>query len=278
MAEVVGSVSRLWHYPVKSMAGEEVEESVVTERGLSGDRAFAVVDRETGEIASAKQPRKWARLLDCKASIGADGDGPAVITLPDGRRLSSDDPGLSSALSELLGCAVSLEKSAAPGATYEASWPDIEGVYQQGSETHERVSVAAPPGTFFDVSSIHLLTTASLARLGQEHPGSDDLRRFRPNLLLDTQESDGYVENAWAGRTLSVGAAVRLRVILPTPRCVMTTLAQGELPIDVGVLRAIARSNLVEVGTPGRAMACLGVYAVVAQGGVVRRGDTVTLE
>ncbi len=54
----LGSVASLWRYPVKSMMGEELNASLVTERGLLGDRAHALVDRETGKVVSAKEPRK----------------------------------------------------------------------------------------------------------------------------------------------------------------------------------------------------------------------------
>jgi uncharacterized protein len=58
-----GSVAALWRYPVKSMMGEELNSCEVTDRGLLGDRQFAVVDRATGKVGGAKNPRKWGKLL-----------------------------------------------------------------------------------------------------------------------------------------------------------------------------------------------------------------------
>ena len=77
-----------------------------------------------------------------------------------------------------------------------------------------------------------------------------------------------FVENAWVGRTLAIGEAVRLGIAGPCPRCVMTTLPQGDLPKDPGILRAAAQHNRANVG----------VYASVVQGGRVRRGDAIRLE
>ena len=77
-----------------------------------------------------------------------------------------------------------------------------------------------------------------------------------------------FVENAWIGRTLAIGDAVRLSITGPCPRCVMTTLPQGDLPRDVGILRTAAQHNQANVG----------VYASVVQGGKVRRGDSASLE
>lgn len=83
----VGSVVSLWRYPVKSMMGEELNASYVTERGLLGDRAYALVDQVTGKVASAKNPRKWGKLFDFRASFvdspRMGGKMPDVrITLP----------------------------------------------------------------------------------------------------------------------------------------------------------------------------------------------------
>ena len=93
----LGSVVALWRSPVKSMMGEELNAAEVTERGLLGDRAYALVDNADGKVASAKNPRKWAQLFDFRAALaGAPTIGaeiPAVrITPPDGTIVSSEQP------------------------------------------------------------------------------------------------------------------------------------------------------------------------------------------
>jgi uncharacterized protein YcbX len=109
-------VTELWRYPVKSMQGERLDGADVTEAGVVGDRAWAVVDGETGKVASAKHPRKWARLLECRASL-ADGSGGGVrVELPDGTLVGSEDlDKASAALSSFLGRDVALA-SLAPAA------------------------------------------------------------------------------------------------------------------------------------------------------------------
>src|SRR5437763_9560265 len=86
-----------------------------------------------------------------------------------------------------------------------------------------------PEGTFFDVAMVHLLTTATLDRLRALYPqGRFEVRRFRPNIVVQLASGEaGFAENAWVGHTLAIGTAVRLNVISPCGRCVMTTLAQG---------------------------------------------------
>ncbi|HEV3166716.1 MAG TPA: MOSC domain-containing protein [Isosphaeraceae bacterium] len=117
---------------------------------------------------------------------------------------------------------------------------------------------------------VHLLTTATIESLRSHAPQSRfEIRRFRPNFVLELGErANGFVENDWVGRTLSLGREVRLRILQTTPRCVMTTLSQGDLPKDPGVLRATAQHNNGDVG----------VYAAVVQGGRVRRADSIGLE
>ena len=128
---------------------------------------------------------------------------------------------------------------------------------------------ALPEGTFFDCALVHLLTTATLDRLRELYQqGRFEARRFRPNIVVEPGDDlRDFVENAWIGGTLAIGEAVRLSITGPCPRCVMTTLPQGDLPKDPGILRAAAQHNGVNVG----------VYASVLRGGSVRRGDPVTL-
>lgn len=277
----LGSVVSLWRYPVKSMMGEELNAAEVTQRGLTGDRAFALVDRETGKVASAKNPRKWERLFDCSAAFvepprREEKLPPVRITLPDGTHVTSDSPEVDKKLSALFGREVALQSSAPQTPSLEEYWPDIDGLAHRETVTDEGM----PAGTFFDFAVVHLLTTATLDRLRELYPqGRFEARRFRPNIMVEMPSAEkGFPENGWMGRTVALGDAVRMNVIIPCPRCVMTTLPQGDLPKDPGILRTAAQYTLrVEVG--GQTLAALvGVYVGVARGGTIRRGESVWLE
>ena len=279
----IGTVVALWRYPVKSMMGEELNSADVTERGLLGDRAFALLDASDGKVASAKNPRKWGKLFDFRASLSepprlGEALPPVRITFPDGTIMTSDDRGIEEALSHASGRQVSLASSAPERATLEEYWPDIEGLSHREAVTDEPMAFAAP-GTFFDATPVHLLTTATLDRLRQVYPqGRFDVRRFRPNIVVKPDaEAIGFVENDWVGRTLTLGDEARLSVSIPCPRCVMTTLAQGDLPSDPGILRAAAQHNRVRIPVLDQEMPSVGVYAVVSHGGLIRRGDPVRL-
>lgn len=267
----LGSVATLWRYPVKSMMGEELNAAVVTGRGLLGDRAYALVDVEDGKVASAKNPRKWPQLFAFRAALvepPAAGDAipPVRIALPDGTTLTSRDEDLDRNISAVLGRQVTLRAVPPEKPSLEEYWPDMEELDHRDTVTDE----AMPPETFFDAAALHLLTTATLDTLRKSYPeGRFEVRRFRPNLVVDTGvPATGFPEDAWIGRTLRIGEEVRIRVTGPCPRCVMTTLPQGDLPNDPGILRTAARQNRAHVG----------VYAKVLQGGVVRRGDIISLE
>ena len=264
-----GRIVSIWRYPVKSMLGEELNAAEVTEQCLLGDRAYALVDEETGKVASAKNPRRWPNLFDFRASYidspRASGSLPAVrITMPDGESVNTDQANIDSRLSASVGRTVRLARSAVKGATAEGYWPDHEWLAQRD----EIFEFPLPPGTFFDGAAVHLVTTATIDRLRIQAPASRfEVPRFRPNFVIEPAEGEwGFIENGWIGRTLALGN-VRLRIDGPCPRCIMTTLSQGSLPKDGAVLRTAVVENAGNVG----------VYATVVQGGRVRCGDGVTI-
>jgi uncharacterized protein len=268
----VGMVMSLWRYPVKSMRGEEVSITRVGGQGLVGDRAYAVMDRLDGKIATTKNPRKWANLFAFRATFieEADQDGKASsvsISLPDGMIVSSEQEDLDRLLSKALNRNVSLVAAGQSRiARSEEYWPDIDGREHRDTVT----DFTLPSGTFFDAAMVHLVTTSTLARLHELYPqGRFEIPRFRPNIVVKPVGiENGFVESDWIGRILAIGEEVRLQITEPCGRCVMTTLAQNDLPKDPGILRTAVQHHQGEVG----------VYASVTRGGTIRRGDRVKLE
>jgi len=257
--------------PVKSMMGEELNAAEVTEGGLLGDRAYALVDSSDGKVGTAKNPRKWPRLFDCRATFieppRAGAKAPPVrIALPDGTSVTSDQADLDQILSKALHREVTLGTARRGAVRAEEYWPDMEGLDHRDTVT----DFTLPEGTFFDSAVAHLLTTATLDRLRELYPpGRFEVRRFRPNIVVQLASGEKrFAENARVGRTLAVGTEVKLDITDPCGRCVMTSLAQGDLPMDPGILRTAAQHNQVRVG----------VYAAVVRGGTIRRGDPVRIE
>lgn len=266
----VASVASLWRYPVKSMMGEELNAADITDSGLLGDRAYALIDKSDGKVVSAKNPRKWKGLFDFRATFMypphvGDSIPPVRITLPDGSIVTSEDSDIDRTLSDALGREVRLETVTSQSRSLEEYWPDMDGLDRRDTVTDETM----PIGTFFDLANVHLLTTATINQLREYYPeGRFEVRRFRPNIVVDPAvEHSGFVENDWIGHTVAIGSEAQLNITEPCPRCVMTTLSQGDLPRDPGILRAAARHNKVKVG----------VYAEVQHGGRICRTDTVVI-
>ena len=269
IGSMVGSVTSLWRYPVKSMLGEELNATAVVEQGLLGDRAYALIDTATGMTVSAKNPRKWGKMFDFHAAIAQSDPGimsQLQITLPDRTVITGDKEDINQILSKVIGRQVKLETVAPQEPSLEEYWPAVEGLPHMDAVTDE----ATLANTFFDLATVHLLTTATLARLQELTPTSRvDSRRFRPNLTIEpVNGAKGFVENEWIGHTLAIGDEVRLKVTGPCPRCVMITMAQQELPDDVSILRTAVKHNQGNVG----------VYASVVQGGTIRRGDVLMVQ
>jgi len=118
---MLGTVTVLRRYPVKSMLGEDLTEADVDGSGLARDRRLAVVSRQTGKVASAKYPRLWRDMLTLSAEAL---DGAARITLPGGETVCSTDPGVDEVLSAVLGQPVTLTGTPPPGATLDRAVPD----------------------------------------------------------------------------------------------------------------------------------------------------------
>jgi uncharacterized protein YcbX len=220
-------------YPIKSLPGEALARATITERGVQGDRAYALLDRDHDRVVSAKDPRRYPGILSMTPDE-AKQFGALVSEAPPGtllRRLH----------------------------TFIDADPD--GVT-------EDVFAVLAPGTLFDAAPIHFITTSSLRAIDA------DARRFRPNLIIDTHDAEGFIENDWTGREVHIGDVV-LRVVEPTPRCVVPSLAQQELPADVDVLKRLVARNRqsTSVGT----LPCLGAYAIVVKTGDVSVGDAVVV-
>lgn len=228
-------VGSLWRYPVKSMLGEACREIEFDHRGVRGDRQFAVRDAAS-KFGSGKNTRRFRQLDGLFAFQACAGDDWPDIILPDGRRMHGADPSLNDMLSEAFSTAVTLARE------------------QQISH--------------FDSGPVHLISSGALAWLALRLPQSRiDERRFRPNIVVVT-DGEHPAEPAWIGKTLRIGATLRLRVTAPTERCRMTTLAQGDLPDDPRILRCIAGESELQ----------FGVYAEVLTPGRTACGDPVTLE
>ncbi len=290
---LLGKVSQLWRYPVKSLGGEAMECARLTHSGLVGDRHWAIYDPQAPVIRSAKQ---WPALLSMQARyLSAPGDGdyhPRVaavnLTAADGTQCASDNHHLTAWLSRQLGhpaqlrarepaanldfyrlpTARSTEDIAAElGLSANDSLPDFS--IDSTELANALATCATPPGALYDAYPLHVLTQDSLHYIEQASGLNTDCRRFRPNLLLETAHpSPRLTEQEWLGASLAIGEAL-IHIHTPTLRCSMPGREQAGfgLAAQPALPRAIAQ-------LAGRN---LGVNARVLRPGTVTVGDPVYL-
>ena len=217
MSNSLGHIAALWRYPVKSMGGEALQSLAVDERGVLGDRYFALKDSD-GRLGSGKASKRFRQINGLLGFSAATENGVVVIRFPDGRSMRADDPALASTLTAACGVDVKIE-----------------------SEDQDHV-------THRDSAPLHFLIEASIAWLRARLPDvAIDARRFRPNIVIAT-DAKGIVEREWLGREITIGDTLVVSAARPTVRCVMTTLPQAELAAAPPVLRTLTEQNAASFG------------------------------
>ena len=273
------SVATIYRYPVKSMMGETLSEADIGEAGIPGDRSWAVRDEKRGGIRGGK---KIPQLMTLAAQSGT---AAPLITAADGDSASASSERINDWLSGKLNHPVTLwpllpadqldhyrrgapdtedfeqELRAVFGRLPDEPLPDLAGF-------EELLEFESPPGTYFDAFPISIISQQSLNTMDQlEGESRFDVRRFRPNLLVDVPGSDHpFPEQAWVGKTLAIGS-VTLKIDTTCPRCAMTTHGFDDLPQDPQIMRKMVANS------EGN----LGIYASVVKVGKVATGDSVSV-
>ena len=231
---VVGRVAAVWRYPVKSMGAEPLEAAEVSWHGVAGDRRWAFI-RE-GMVRSGFP---WLTIRELPA-MGLYRPRFAQPERPDGSATLVRTPS---------------------GAELDVVDPALAAELGHGAR------VLKQDRGVFDTLPLSLITTQTLAGLGALIGAPLDVRRFRPNLLIDAPDGGPFPEDAWVGSVLRIGGA-RVRVDKRDQRCVVVDVDPATARRDPAVLRTIARQR----------EACLGVYGSTVQPGIVQTGDEVALE
>lgn len=283
----VGKIKALWRYPVKGMAGESLQQCQISDQGLLGDRVWALRDSRRQEIQSCKfRPE----LLSCVARFRDSekiGNGEQVdITLPNGEVVGSDDNLINTLLSKVVGHESSLEiKRSLNDIDFyrrhkhdDHTWlkelkltferepgeplPELDNLPQSAQDF---VSI---PGTFFLVSPLHFITTATINYLNNQSPNADwSIERFRPNVIIETEpEFEGLVEQSWIGHQLQM-RDIAIECNASTPRCGAITKPQQNFGKDMQVLRTVV----------SKANQNVGVYGQTQTTGMIAVGDEVFL-
>jgi uncharacterized protein len=281
----VGTIKSIFRYPVKSMGGEQVDRAYVDATGVLGDRVWTARDDSGGGISGAK---RFPLLMHCDAQFVEEPtvekrSARAVITLPDGATIHTDDADAAARISAAIGAEVSLwpivpkdqldhyrrDPSALAGEdalrAVFARLPD-EPLPDLSVFPAEIMEFESPLGTYFDAFPLLMMTQSALDLVQARNADAQiDVRRFRPNFLIETPDGQpGHAEADWAGKTLQIGDVV-IKVEITCPRCVMITHGFKDLAKDPGIMRTVVQ----ETGGD------LGVNASVLQPGELRLGDEV---
>lgn len=265
----IGKVSEIWRYPVKGMGGESLGRCVIGPGGLENDRLWALRDTKREEIQSCKfRPD----LLKCRASSSSQGG--MEIEFPSGLTVASDDPAIHQHLSDLVGHESTLESlpSAAEVDFFRRfkngpkDWldelketfirepgeplPDFTDFPQQAQD------FVTVPGSFFLVSPIHIITSATMDHMRGMLPEADwDIRRLRPNIVIETDENlTGLAEQEWIGKPLTIGG-LKIQCTGTAVRCGAVTRTQPGISEDKSMLRSIVKEAEQNLGIYGRAEA-----------------------
>ncbi|SDU29411.1 MOSC domain-containing protein [Halopseudomonas salegens] len=282
----VGTIQSIWRYPVKGMAGESLSQCRLGAGGITGDRTWAVQDCQRQEIQSCKF-RPGLLQYRARQRLNEQGEltGAVEITFPDGSVLASGNPAIDQQISSAIGHASALQALrpfADDAGFYRRYKADATTWLQELKATFDREpgeplpdldnlpaemqEYVALPGTFFLVSPMHILTTASLQHMQSINPAADwHVERFRPNLVIESLPGmQGLVEQSWLGKQMRIGN-ITIDCAGPAPRCGAVTRAQSQLGDDKSILRSIVRE----------AEQNLGIYGAIDGEDLIRVGDEV---
>ena len=234
-ARQVGRVVGLWRYPVKSMGPEALSEAEVSWHGLAGDRRWAFVRRGATQSGfpwfTLRDRADLSRYRPSFLDPARPDTSPTLVRTPSGAIFDIADAALGEELS--------------PGG----------------------VPVIRQDRGVFDTFPLSIITTQTIARLGESVGTALDVQRFRPNLLVEATEETPFQEDGWVGGVLRVGS-LRLRVDKRDGRCVVITIDPATGERNPAVLRAVARER----------QGCLGVYGSTVEPGRVALMDPVQIE
>ena len=231
----VGRVVGLWRYPVKSMAGEALAAAEVSWHGLAGDRRWAFVRNDAAQSGfpwlTIRERNDMNRYCPSFVDVERPDRSRVKVRTPSGSDFDVADPALAAEL-----C------------------PDgVRAIKQDRG--------------IFDTFPLSLISTRTIAALGASVGQDLDVRRFRPNLLIETTDGAAFAEDAWVGCILRIGG-LRMRVDKRDGRCAVITIDPETAQRNTTILRTVARDR----------QGCLGVYATTVEPGRVALDDYVWIE
>lgn len=241
MTYEIGRVEAVFRYPIKSMAGERLDDARLGWHGIDGDRRLAVRrtrNRSGFPWLSASKLPDLLRFIPLRHDGASRDDLPTHVRTPEGHELA------------VFGEELSAELERRHGAPLELM--------------HMRAGV-------FDEANVSVITTETIRAIGEAAGVDADVRRFRPNIVVRLLRPIPFAEDEWPGHVLAFGGLYdgpRISVTMRDARCSIVNLDPDSARSDPEVLKAVVRRNLNNAG----------VYGTVVRAGQVATGQAVHLQ
>jgi uncharacterized protein YcbX len=260
---IVGAVESLWRYPVKSMAGEAIEEVFVGYAGVFGDRYCAFLNAAAPEGFPYLTARAKAQMLLYRARFRDSALAARPLNLAAAEQLG---PGLTPLYPAPLE-RLAIDVQTPSGETLDVDDPALREALATKTVAVEQLSLIRSDRALTDCRPLSIISLKTIAQLGDEIGTPLDPRRFRANVYADLGSTDGFAEDGYVGKRLRIGERAEIAVLDRDPRCKMISLDPDTGEENSDVLRHVAKAHDTRVG----------VYCAVLTEGMVRRDDKIVL-
>jgi len=220
----IGHIKAIFRYPIKSMAGEQLDTASLGWHGLDGDRRFAfrrIADQGGFPWLTASKLPELILFRPFRSDLGSDNQTPSHVRTPEGEILELRSEDLRVDISRRYGAEVELMR------------------LNQG---------------IFDEASVSLITLATILQIEKESGRNLDIRRFRPNLLIETYRNEPFEEDDWVGKVMAFGENVEggaVSITLRDKRCVMINFDPETAQASPSILKSVVRLNQNNAGVYG---------------------------
>jgi len=259
---VIGTVESLWRYPVKSMRGEELDELFAGYAGIYGDRLFAFTSSASPKGFPFFTGREQRQLVRYRPRFRYPDKAAKPINQAEAKTLSPLVNPISASPAELM-----VDVETPDGQTFGIDDPALIEIIRGDLDDGHRLTLLRSDRAMTDCRPLSIFSVQTAQKLGEEVGSAVDKRRFRANIYLDLNSSDGFAEDQFVGRTLRIGEDVVVSVVARDGRCMMIVLDPDTAEKTPAILKQVAQAH------EGQA----GIYAAVVTEGLIRKSDAVEL-
>ena len=259
---IIGTVESLWRYPVKSMRGQELDETFAGYAGVYGDRLFAFESSASPKGFPYLTGRQQREMLRYRPRFRHPDKAACPVNLTEAESMPPGANPVSANPAELM-----VDVETPNGKTLAIDNPELIDMLRAGIDQKHQLTLLRSDRAMTDCRPLSLFAIQSARKLGAEIGTTVDKRRFRANIYLDLASSDGFAEDEFVSRSVRIGPKAIIAVLERDPRCMMITLDPDTGEKAPALLKKVAQAH------SGMA----GIYGAVLVEGMLRKGDPVEL-